>query len=284
MSKYKWDFKQIRNIRDALLLMYNETEEENKDCVLPLIDMYSSMLALAKRKKDEFDVFDDRFQGLDTMELISEVSNSYITKNFEILDVLLKGYTTVNENFIEDDGIDPMMICDNDYLISITKDYFKKMTPTYIYNDFLNVIDNNKSFLNISYSKENGDYGGVTIFDSIFNKKYVSVSRTNNLFDLVILPHEMFHYLFNDTAIDAFGNYNTYYLTEVEGSFSNILFGEYFKENSTEYNLFFTKRYINNFQAQMDEIAIRNQLLDSIKNNKTVRLNKLNKFYRTSLC
>ena len=28
----------------------------------------------------------------------------------------------------------------------------------------------------------------------------------------------------------------------------------------------------------MDDLAIRNQLLDSIKNNKTIRLNKMNKF------
>ena len=278
MNKYKWNFKELRDNRNQLVAIYNAASEEEKMNILPIIEIYNNMLIFARKKKENNEIFDDKFQGLSTMDLIYEVRHSYIEKNLSILDTLLQAYTTVNENYIDDDNLDKKMICDNNQIINITKDYFKKMTPDDINKQFLNEINTNNNFLNFNYAKDYGDYGGVTIFDPILNKKYVSVSRANYLFDLVTLPHEMFHYLFNDTNVSAFGNYNTYYLTEVEGSFSNILFSEYFKENSEYKKLFFIKRFINNFQGEMDDLAIRNQLLDSIKNNKTIRLNKMNKF------
>ena len=278
MNKYKWDFKEIRDSRNKLIEMYNKASIEDKPEIKQMIELYGNMLMYAREKEENSKVFDDIFQGLSTMDLITEVSWSYIEKNLEILDTILKAYTTVNENFIAVADEDPKVICTNDEIINITKDFFKKMTPSYIYEEFLEELNNNKNFLNISYSKKNGEYGGVTIFDAILNKKYVSVSRNNCLFDIVTLPHEMFHYLFNDTNVGILGCHNTYYLTEVEGSFANILFGEYFKENSTYNNLYFIRRFLNSFQGEMDDLAVRNQLLDSIKNNNKIRLNKLNKF------
>lgn len=278
MNRYKWNFKELRDNRNKIVAIYSESSEEEKKNILPIIEIYNNMLKFARKKQENNEVFDDSFQGLSTMDLIYEVRHSYIKKNLNILDILLQGYTTVNENYIDDNNPDKKMICDNNQIINITKDYFKKMTPDDINKQFLNEINTNNSFLNFNYVKDYGEYGGVTIFDSLLNKKYINVSRANYLFDLITLPHEMFHYLFNDTNVSAFGNYNTYYLTEVEGSFSNILFGEYFKENSEYNKLFFIKRFINNFQGEMDDLAIRNQLLDSIKNNKTIRLNKMNKF------
>ena len=278
MNKYRWDFRELRECRNKLVNMYNEANIEEKADIKPIIEIYNSMLMFARKNKENSEIFDDKFQGLSTMDLIFEVSSSYIKKNFEVLDTLLQAYTTVNENFIDNNEVNTKVICTNKQLVNIAKDFFEKMTPNDVNKQFLDELDTNKNLLNFNYAKDYGDYGGVTIFDAILNKKYINVSRTNHLFDLITLPHEMFHYLFNDTNVSMFGTFNTYYLTEVEGSFANILFGEYFKENSTYNRLFFIKRFINNFQGEMDDLAIRNQLLDSIKNNKTVRLNKLNKF------
>ena len=219
MNKYKWDFKELRDNRNKLVAIYNESSEEEKMNILPIIEIYNNMLIFARKKKENNEIFDDKFQGLSTMDLIYEVRHSYIEKNLSILDTLLQAYTTVNENYIDDDNLDKKMICDNNQIINITKDYFKKMTPDDINKQFLNEINTNNNFLNFNYAKDYGDYGGVTIFDPILNKKYISVSRANYLFDLVTLPHEMFHYLFNDTNVSAFGNYNTYYLQKLKEVF-----------------------------------------------------------------
>ena len=278
MNKYAWDLKQIRNYRDALVIAYDKMDDEYKQIISDMIEMYSDMLHLAKRSKDSFSVFNDKLLGLNTMDLISELSYSYSPENLEIINSLLQIFPIVNDNYIEFNEPVPKIISNNEYLVSITKDFFKKMTTDYINKQFLDEINSNHTFLNFTYAKKNDEYGGITLFDVFFNKKYINISRTNHLSDLSFLSHEMFHYLLVETKVGLSGSDSTYFIREIEGMFADILFGEYFKEYSNKYNFFFIKKYISLFQFQIEELAVRNQLLDSIKDNKKIRLNKLNKF------
>ena len=278
MNKYKWNYSELRTNMIVLREVAKRIEDEQiKKNIEVMANLYESMLALANKKNQKYDIFDESFKNLNINDLINEVKFSYTRDKLQLLNILLNTFIPIKENMIINDSPNDKVIATNEYLVSITEDFFNKMTPPKIKQEFDKAMVDH-SFLNFSYSTDHSDYAGVTFFDNFLNKKYVSVSRTNHLSDLIILPHEMFHYIFNDCDAGITCEYNTYYLTEVEGGFANILFGEYFYNQANYNNLFFTKLYMDNFQEQIEDLAIRNQLLDSLKNNNHIRINKLNKF------
>lgn len=279
MSKYKWDLNELR--LNKALLEYTHTQlskDINCDDLLELISGYSDMIMLAKKNKD-FSSFNDTYQDIDLARLIDYLIYSYNEKNIKYIDLLLQTFLIINDTNFNCDIRNYNLAASNDELVNLCVDFFVKMTTPTLASKFCGVLGN-KNIINISYSKNDSDsdYAGVTIFDRFLDKKYVQISRSNRLHDLSTLPHEMFHYLFNDSISGTTSNYNSYYLTEVEGAMANILFSEYFVENAYDDNYFFKDYYKLAYVNQITDLVIRNGLIGSLDDKKKLKLNKLNKY------
>ena len=276
MHKYKWDLNEIRNniiILDNI--KKNISDEYVLEVISEIITVYSNMLKIYSKKT--FKTFDDEIIGDNSLEeIIFDTASFYEEKNLPILDAVLNSYYTLKDSNVNVDVEVPYIKNNNDDIVEFTEDFIKKMTTPKIYDKYKEIMSNH-TMLNIKYLKENNNYAGVTLFDSILNKRYISVNRNNTLLDLIILPHEMFHNIFNDDNDETLNSYNCYYLTEVEGCLANILFAEYYKNNYSFYENFFYDYYNAVLRTEIDQLVIRNSLLDAAKTSKKIRLNKLNK-------
>jgi len=280
MKKYKWDLYRIRNNIEILQNLYNnETDAEKQIIISEFIEMYKNMISLiSKNKSSNNELLNDCLSYDSMIDLIEEQINSYQINDINIINMILKSYLPFREVYNGDYILkNPTIISTNEDLVNVANDFFIKMTPNNISKKFIELIENNSNSINFSYTKRNDNYAGITLFDSILNKKYIYISKTNKLIDLVTLPHEAFHYLFNDNNVYLVNDYNTYYTTEIEGGFANILFGDYFYNNSIENKNFFNQYFLEVYHSGISEIVIKNSFLDSIKNNKKIRMNKFNK-------
>ena len=278
MTKFKWNLYELRNNLNYMEKIYNEeTDETNKEFISVYIDMYREMINLAIiNNNNENDLLNDELVFKDTSDLINEQINSYKNNSLEILNIVLQSFLELKKVCSGITNLtDERILCTNNELINVTNDFNNKMLPNSIKDKF--IIDNHNQNIHISYTEQNNIYSGLTLFDPILRKKYIYISRNNSLIDLVTLPHELFHYVFNDYDATIVSNYNTYYTTEIEGCFANILFGDYFYKNSSYNNNYFNEYFLEVFHSEISELVIRNSFLDSIRDNKKIRMNKLNK-------
>lgn len=277
MKKYKWDLKELRLNREKLYYAYEEMKDvEKKETLLSFIELYDDMINMATNKTME--PMSDLQTDSSIINLLHNAAEFYTIDNLSTLNVLIESFPVIAEYAPEYVNDNIRIAATNDEVVDICRDFFVKMTPKDILKKYDDAFKENNNFLNIMYSKDSSDYSGVTLFDYTLQKKYVAVSRSNKLLDLVILPHEMFHYLFSDCNVCFSLDHNSHYLAEVEGGFANILFSEYYMNNAKENNDFFRKYYLNSYQSQIEDLTIRNALFDSIKKNNGIRMHKLNKF------
>ena len=277
MNKYKWNLYELRQNLNALKALYKEVDDKEKIGVEETIEFYQDMINLSNKKvNEEPSSFAERIPDDNIMDMIADFGWFYRKENLEIINTLLKTLIPIKENYIGDIH-NPKIPATNEYLVDITDDFFYHMTPPNIYNDFAKAMTR-PNFINFTYTKNNYGYTGIIIEDRYLSKKYINVFRSNELLDLIVLPHEMFHYLFRDRFFGLPDANNYYFLNEIEGCFANILFGKYFADFDTKdiTDLFFNIYYVNVFQNQIEELVIRNQVLNSIKNNQ-IRFKKLNK-------
>lgn len=275
--RYKWDLEKLRYRRKILEEIARHTEDENvKYNAFEQANIYTEMLKTARKKSTSMDNLDSTFQDLNINELLEEVMKSYSPHNLPFINILLQSFFTIN-NYNHTREEDNICVATNQELVNITRDFFEKKTPNYIVKKFDNILAEG-DIINIAYSKSNSIYPGYTLYDYFLNKKYIFVGRSNKLYDLCILPHEAFHYIFRDRDVGLVGMYDTYYLTEIEGMFANILFGEYFKENTSPNNEYFNDYNLHLFKDNIDDLVTRNTILDSLKGDKKIRLSKINKY------
>jgi len=280
MAKYKWDLYEIRNNINILKeLLKNENNPYIKEQIKFYINVYNTILQLAINKITVNDFDDELFGNIDfdnIKDLIKESILSYKDNNRKVLDIILNSYLVFQKEYSDKFIMKEIPISDtNEEIIMIAEDFSKKMLPTRLSDRFIGAIKDN--VINISYAKENKQYSGTTFFDPTLNKKYVYVSRTNNIIDLVVLPHELFHYLYSDSNITITEKYNTFYNGEVEGSLANLLFSEYFYENFLEDRNHFNEFFLERYYCQVTELIITNCMLDASVDERKIRLNKFNK-------
>lgn len=275
--KYRWDLEKLRYRKRLLEEISRHTDNVDIKCnAIEQMNIYNDMMKTSKKKSNSMDDLDNTYSALSISELVEEVMASYTPHNLPYINVLLQSFFKINGIDIKkDDDID--LVASNDELVEISKDFFNKKTPKNIAKEFDNILAQ-KDIINISYSRTNANYAGYTLYDYFLNKKYIFVGRSNKLYDLCILPHEAFHYIFRDRNVGLVGMYDTYYLSEVEGMFANILFGEYFKENTSPSNEYFDNYNISLFKNNISDLVTRNTILDSLRANKKIRLSKLNKY------
>ena len=276
--KYTWDLEKLRYRRKILEEIARQTDNYDiKANAAEQAEIYTEMLRTSKKKSTSMDSLDDTYQDLNLNELIDEIIKSYTPHNLPFINVLLQSFFALSDYDTSMPETDNICVTTNQELVNITRDFFKKKTPKYIAKEFDNILAQG-DIININYSKSDSVYPGYTLYDYFLNKKYIFIGRSNHLYDLCILPHEAFHYIFRDRNVGLVGMFDTYYLTEVEGMFANILFGEYFKENTSPNNEYFNDYSIGLFRNNINDLVTRNTILDSLKKNKKIRLSKLNKY------
>ena len=294
MGKYKWNLRDAREKKKELLQLFLHCEnDDDRPNIYNSIMTYKEILKTASQgDRDIFSSLDDMNTLIgDRIEEIAYIYNKTFDKddkNYKrykhlpsIICTVMNSYIPLFEHWQFQPGILPKRIAaDNDTLIEMARDFFKEKTDYYICQEFEKILTEDYNPLNISYDNNpKRDHGGFTMFDSINNRGYIYITRSNTVRDLYILPHEAFHFIFGDKQSGACYLGNGILIDEIDGWLSNILFEDYFLDNGPLQNNFFALDNRNQLFSLVENLLIRDSLLDSARQNKTVRLNKMNKFF-----
>lgn len=204
--RYNWDINEIRNdIKRMEELVKNNQEDE---LILDHVKQYHMMLSCVIKGENE---------ELDSNEISIRDLNKYFfeditKKDCELADLLIDSYDIV-ENYTSDD-LATIAVCNNDILIKNTEHFLKEYTNEHIYGKYLKLRQENPNYLHITkLENSNSKSHGITFNDSIFRKKKIILFRDNTFMDLVSLPHELFHAIFNDYDCDKRSSYQSYYVS-----------------------------------------------------------------------
>ena len=281
MSKYKWDLREIRDYKEAadeaILLV---DDEYRKKRLTNISNLYESMLSIFHKNDNSLEHFNDSLYEYDLMNILDDPINFFTEDNLPFIDAVIGAFPTIIDNYQPDDYIDGTIFYDDDNVVGIAEDFFKKMTLPWMQEEFNNIISINPSIINISYNKNKTDFSGVIFVDDVMDKKYIHVTRCNHLDDLCILPHEVFHYIFdkNDFSI----KYKSKFLNEVEGCLANILFSDYYQNNAIINNDYFNDHFKYAIQTNIEDLSIRAGMLKFLELNPYININlkKFNKFLK----
>lgn len=280
--RYQWDLFKMRSRFIFLKECYqNENDKTLKITFKELMESYQEMLKLSFKKKEEKNSSLDDSQYYNNFhEFILKTSQEFQSNDLSCLNFILQSYLPFKEQYLTSESLSDIKISStNDEIVNITKDFITKYVPTTLHKnlDFLFFPSKeNINKLQISYSPVETTYGGITYIDPFFQEKYIYIARKNHLLDLGITPHESFHYLITDFDDYKKENYNSYYLTEVEGSFADILFGDYFYQNSIEFRNYFNQYRLQVYENEVCDLVIENAFIDSLTQKGRFRINKFN--------
>lgn len=282
MQEYKWDLHKIKNNLEKLnQIDLSQCNDKDKDDILNSIITYHEIIDISNRKKHITPALDDNILGdlNDINKAALLLATDYNDVDINIFQSVLNSFQYIKDTrqiigVVENTPI----IANNNELIDIAVDFSEKMLPNDICNDFKNVLYNNKDIIQFKKNTWGNSYGGVTLFIPTYNEKYILVGRENKLKDLLTLPHELFHYIFNKSqyCLDVF-NHDMIYTSEAEGSLANILFGKYYYETATFNNNFFNELILDSNEIETMSLIIKNSILCSLNDKGKIKKNKLNK-------
>lgn len=280
--KYKWNVEEIRkNITKLMLMKEQETSLDNIQNINSVLNIYMEMLSNYDTRIKEQDILYNLNYNIPDLDTALEVLLYYYKKsNSQIINILIESYKPFFEIFYQQPDkvglINPVLISTNDELKGITENFFIEMTPPEIAEKAMKFL-NKKGSIHINYSKQDSDYDAITILDCILNKKYIYLARKNRLTELRALPHEMFHYLFSDFNDYLSQQSNMYFVNETEGSFANILFGDYFYQTNNQCRNFFNQLNLLVYESGVTDLIVRDAVVTTLRDNNKIRLNKVNK-------
>lgn len=277
MKKYQWNIYELRKNINILTNLYElELDENKKSIILLHINIYKDMINSIFKRNINITNFLEEPNEYDNIEdLINELIDSYLDSDHNIINSILQSYDPLRSLHNPQVEETIPISATNDMLISINLDFIETMVPTSIKKDFITTI--NKAPIQITYNKNNSSYSGVTIYDEILRNKYIYLERHNDLMDITVLPHESFHYYFNDFNIAEASISNIIHTSEIEGNFANILFGDYFYKKAEEDKNIINMNFLNIYDDCVTELIFNTSLLDSLNKDKKIRMNKLNK-------
>lgn len=268
--RYNWDINEIRNdIKRMEELVKNNQEDE---LILDHVKQYHMMLSCVIKGENE---------ELDSNEISIRDLNKYFfeditKKDCELADLLIDSYDIV-ENYTSDD-LATIAVCNNDILIKNTEHFLKEYTNEHIYGKYLKLRQENPNYLHITkLENSNSKSHGITFNDSIFRKKKIILFRDNTFMDLVSLPHELFHAIFNDYDCDKRSSYQSYYVSEIEGSFANLLTTEFYREALPDISKECEEHFLLEYKEQLKELIVNFSYLSSCNNSNNLRKNKFKK-------
>ena len=286
MTRYNWDLQELRKNRDRLKQLSSSlTDNSKKEELEAIANMYTQMLRV---NNDRDNIYTEDLEFTVSWEdFIKKAKIFFTKKNMPYIKLVIDTYPIIRKAYDINADNNYGIALTNDELMDVTDDFFKKIVDKDTYHIFKRAIDmdRTKHFLNIRYSKYHYPNDCVTLFDNYLKEQYVLVTRNNTLYDLIALPHELFHFIFNDPSYSLTQGYNMRFLDELEGALANLLFGKYYKEyavneftdsydiNGLTYNdsNFFINHYIGLYQQGVEELIIKNIMLKSA--NRKDKLN-----------
>lgn len=280
--RYKWNVEEIReNIIQLELMKALENSLDNIENINNVLGIYTEMLDNYDNRIKEQDILYNLDYNISDLNVALEVLSYYYKSiNPEIIKILIGSYKPFYEIYYQqkkDEGlVDPILTSTNDDLKKITENFFIEMTPAEIAEKAIKIL-NKEGLIHINHSKNSCNYDAITLLDCILNKKYIYLLRNNRLTELRALPHEMFHYVFSDFDDYKSQYSNMYFVNETEGSFANILFGDYFYQNNDQFGNFFNQLNLLTYESNVIDLIVRDAVVTTLRDNNKIRLNNVNK-------
>lgn len=191
---------------------------------------------------------------IDTENNISSTSYYYLLEDLcdlsikPLVELLINSFTIIKD-FPFDDIYDIRIHTTNDRLVELTDEFMLKYLPKEYYNKYKKMMASDNFNLFINYEK-NSNSCGHTVIDGINKEKYVILERSNIDIDTIILPHEIFHSLFNNYTSYQINANNLAYTSEIEGSLANLLFIDFMKNRNNTVATNLDKQFLLFFQIR----------------------------------
>lgn len=271
--QYNWNVNKIKCDIKKLKMMLGKTD--NDKLVNDYIDLCYQMIDCVN--KNEYTESDNSKLSLN--DLIQIFFEEMEEKDCKLADILIDSYPIV-KNF-ECDDFDTEVDCSNDMLVKKTDEFLKNYTNQTIYNQYLELKKENPNYLHITECANlESSTHGLTFINGLLKKKNIIIFRDNTFMDLVTLPHELFHAIFNDYDSNKAMENQCYYSTEIEGSLANLLACEYYRENYPDIARDIDRFFLDNYKKLLIQLIVGFSYLNSCNDNK-FRTNKFNKLLST---
>ena len=272
MKKYTWNQEELKSNMDFLMLMDGmKLNHKDQKLLSEDINTYISMFEIINGEVN-FEESYDNYMEYELEYIIEMLYSEYNRKNKKIIDSISKAmqYSKIDyQTLAESEHIRYT----NEQLVDLARDFIISLDNKDLINSLNEVIDSDK--LCIKYSKDAHEYAGITLYDEFNDSKFIYVGRNNIMRDLSILPHELFHYAFNNKA-----GYQTYfknsdYLGEVEGMLANLLFADYYNKTAYDNKKYFIDANKIKVTGEIKSVFIMSSLLESLDSNMEIKFDKL---------
>lgn len=274
MAKYHWNIQEMRkNIKELERLSKIETDIEKLPVIAETLELYYSMLWGITRHKEN--TSNQHMMDNDTSNIIQalEEYRMYLDVSDEkYINLLLNTYPFL-EDFHLEPAFDYIIPFRNEVLLEINDDFLRKYLPIPLLHKYY------QGKVEIHIQSMMGNNRGCTFIDPILKKKYILFNRQNDIMDLGVMPHESFHSIFNNFDSYRIGYNELRYTQEIEGSFANFLFADYYKNENQELALEYEKTLLTDYYYRTLSFLILANYLQSIKKNGNIRNQKFQKFF-----
>ena len=229
---YNWDLEELKRRKDELVKIRKSKRKTLSE--IKLLKLDCSLMT--------YDYLLDAFKEEETFsEIILESDKTFVSTRFKNI------YSSINPRIIEatinsfdifeNSGID---ICfdstsreklENQTVIEMTKEIFSSFNDQKISQIVNKILDPNNHLLHITKGKETSiyetDYSGFSCRDYYNNIGYAIIYSNEKIRDLYTLVHELFHLIINDNKTPNSSFEDNFYVSEVEGSFADLLVTDY---------------------------------------------------------
>lgn len=300
MEEYKWNLKEIRKRKRYVLERFKNTNDIKEKEALSLTFMnYMNMLENSGTIR--YTYFYNAINILSHVKIVLKTNSKKIGVNensiFENKHLFSEDYLVflinlsniVSQGFKMEDvkNFETLKLdISNKDIIDISKRFYSKIGDKEIYEKAMKTL-NDSSSINFSqaYSKDYEDAGGIMFTDFIFDKAYITVKDSKDVFKTQALNHEVMHAVEFYTKKKLLSE-NQFGFAEVPTYTVDYLFINYLKEIGFEReanNLEVKKDYYLQFVAtntllKLRALSISKNGLSSMQNSKYENYKKIVNF------
>ena len=234
---YSWDLEELKKRKDELLKIKKTKRKSLSEEKLLKLDYslctYDYLLDMFFNKEEPYS------------EIISESDKSFVATRFSNI------YSLINPKIIsstvqaidvfENSDVDicfdsnSKTILDNKTVIEMAKDIFSSFNDPKIMELVNNILNPDKHLLHITSEIETSiyetSYSGFSSRDYFNNIGYAIIYSNEKIRDLYTLVHELFHLVINDGKTPNLLFTDSFYTSEVEGSFADLIVTDYLVKN-----------------------------------------------------
>ena len=229
---YNWDLEELKRRKDELVKIRKSKRKTLSEIKLLKLDCslmtYDYLLDAFKEEEP----FSEIILESDKTFVSTRFKNIYSSINPRIIEATINSF-----DIFENSGID---ICfdstsreklENQTVIEMTKEIFSSFNDQKISQIVNEILDPNNHLLHITKGKETSiyetDYSGFSCRDYYNNIGYAIIYSNEKIRDLYTLVDELFHLIINDNKTPNSYFEDNFYVSEVEGSFADLLVTDY---------------------------------------------------------